>query len=110
LKSFEIVEISMSEKMFESPVFVRVAERLTEEIACLEDALEFLYDWPMNRRGPIYQTAVRACQRAYEGSFPLSSAQDAFVGFAKSVRIFEDISEPMPWMIGKAGQGGGATA
>lgn len=99
----------MSEKMFESPVFVRVAEGLIEEIACLEDALEFLYDWPMKRRGSIHQTAVRACQRAFEGSFPLSGAQDAFVGFAKSAKIFEDIREPMPWMIGKSGQGGDAT-
>ncbi len=100
----------MSEKMFESPVFVRVTEGLIEEIACLEGALEFLYDWPMKRRGPIYQTAVRACQKAFEGGFPLSGARDAFVGFTKSAKIFEDIREPMPWMNGKPGEGGGATA
>lgn len=109
LKSFGILEISMSEKMFASPVFVRVAVGLIEEISCLEDALEFLYDWPMKRRGSIHQTAVRACQRTFEGSFPLSGARDAFVGFAKSAKIFEDIREPMPWMIGKSGQGGDAT-
>jgi hypothetical protein len=100
----------MSEKTFESPVFVRAAEGLIEEIACLEDALEFLYEWPKNRRGPIYQTALRACQKVFESNYPLGAARLAFISFAKSARILEDVNTPMPWMIGKTAQGGGVTA
>ncbi|MFU0503628.1 DUF982 domain-containing protein [Pseudaminobacter sp. NGMCC 1.201702] len=100
----------MSEKTFESPVFVRVAEGLIEEIACLEDALEFLYEWPKNRRGTIYQTALRACQKVFEGDYPLGAAREAFASFAKSAKILENVSMPMPWMIAKTGQGGGVTA
>ncbi|MGI6853891.1 DUF982 domain-containing protein [Mesorhizobium sp. 1B3] len=101
----------MSDRMFESPVFVKAGKNLIEEIACLEDALEFLYEWPKNRRGVIYETARRACQKAFEGDYPLSAARQAFCGFAQTVNILEDIATPLPWMTGtKPGQGGGVTA
>lgn len=45
----------MSERTFESPVFVRAAEGLIQEIACLEDAFDFLNEWPKHRRGVIYE-------------------------------------------------------
>jgi hypothetical protein len=110
LESFGTLEISMSVKTFENPVFVRAKEGLIEEIACLEDALEFLYEWPKHRRGVIYETALRACQRAFDSGYPLSAARQAFAGFAKSVRILEEISGPMPWMVQNTGEGGGVTA
>lgn len=100
----------MNDRIFDSPVFVKNGNTLIQEIACLEDALEFLYEWPKKRRGPIYETALRACQRAFDSDYPLSAARQAFAGFAKSVRILEDISTPMPWVTAKAGQGGGVTA
>ncbi|TGV59899.1 DUF982 domain-containing protein, partial [Mesorhizobium sp. M2D.F.Ca.ET.160.01.1.1] len=56
----------MNDRMFDSPVFVKSGNSLIQEIACLEDALEFLYEWPKNRRGPIYETALRACQGAFD--------------------------------------------
>ncbi|WP_018431221.1 DUF982 domain-containing protein [Hoeflea sp. 108] len=97
----------MSDRMFDSPVFVKSGSNLIEEIACLEDALEFLYEWPRNRRGPIYGTALRACQRAFDNGYPLSAAKQAFTGFAKSVNILEDVSIPLPWMVGgKTGASG----
>lgn len=99
----------MNDRMFENPVFVSDRKSLVQEIACLEDALEFLYEWPKNRRGPIYQTALRACQRAFDSSYPLSAARDAFAGFAKSANILEKVGTPPPWMITKASHGGVAT-
>ena len=50
----------MSERTFDSPVFVRAAEGLIQEIACLDDAFDFLDAWPEHRRGVIYETARRA--------------------------------------------------
>lgn len=97
----------MSDRMFDSPVFVKSGNALLEEIACLEDALEFLYEWPVKRRGPIYGTALRACQRAFDSGYPLSAAKQAFCGFAKSANILEDVSMPLPWMAGgKSGANG----
>ena len=97
----------MSDRMFDSTVFVRSGNSLIEEIACLEDELEFVDEWPRNRRGPIYNTALRACQRAFESGYPLSAARQPFIGFAKSVNILEDVTIPLPWMMGgKTGASG----
>jgi hypothetical protein len=97
----------MSTRTFDSPVFVKDGNRLIQEIACLEDALEFLYDWPQKRRGPIHATALRACQKAFETDYPLSAARSAFVGFAKSYRILEDIGAVMPWAQAPTAPSGG---
>lgn len=101
----------MSERIFDSPVFVKAAEGLVQEIACLEDAFDFLDDWPGHRRGVIYETARRACHRAFDGSVPVKVAHDAFAGFARSAKILEDVSTAIPWMAGaKAGETGGLAA
>jgi hypothetical protein len=101
----------MSERTFDSPVFVRAAEGLTQEVACLEDAFDFLDEWPRHRRGAIYETARRACHRAFQGDVPLKVARDAFAGFARSVKILEDVAAVMPWMAGaKTGRPGGVAA
>ncbi|MBZ9799009.1 DUF982 domain-containing protein [Mesorhizobium sp. ES1-4] len=97
----------MNDKAFDRPVLVRNGHFMIEEISCLEDAFEFLHKWPQERRGPIFETAVRACQRAYDGDAPVPLARDAFAGFARSAKILEDVSASMPWMAGtKVGQGG----
>ncbi len=71
------------------------------------DAFEFLQEWPKNRRGPIFDTALRPCQRAYDGQVPISVAREAFAGFARSAKILEDVSAAMPWMTApKTGRGG----
>lgn len=99
----------MNDRMFDSPVFVKSGGNLIREIACLEDALEFLYDWPKERRGVIYQTALRACQRAFDAGYPLSSAREAFCGFARSAKIHEE--NAMPWVTsGNRRQSGGLVA
>lgn len=100
----------MSDRRFENPVFVKNGNHLIQEIACLEEALEFLHEWPKTRRGPIHQTALRACQKVYESDYPLSAARDAFAGFAKSARILEDVTVTLPWITAKKGQGGGLVA
>jgi len=99
----------MNDRMFDSPVLVKSGNSLIQEIACLDDALEFLYEWPKNRRGPIFQTALRACQRAFDSDYPLNAARDAFCGFAKAAKILEEVSAPLPWMAGAAGRSGGLT-
>ncbi len=98
----------MNDRTFDRPVFVKKGGGvMVEEIGCLADAFGFLQEWPKNRRGPIFDTAFRACQRAYDGQVPMSVARDAFAGFARSAKILEDISATMPWMTApKTGRGG----
>ena len=100
----------MNDRLFDSPVFVRSGASLIQEIACVEDALEFLYEWPKNRRGPIYETALRACRRAFDSDYPCNAARDAFCGFAKTARILEEVTAPLPWMADNAGRSGGMAA
>lgn len=102
----------MNDRMFDSPVFVKNGNTLIiQEIVCLEDALEFLYEWPRGRRGPIYETALRACRSAFEGACPLSAARQAFSGFARSANILATAAMPLPWMTApNTGQGGSPLA
>lgn len=60
----------MNDRTFDRPVFVKKGAFMVEEIGCLADAFEFLEEWPKNRRGPIFDTAFRACQRAYDSQVP----------------------------------------
>ncbi|WP_353682925.1 DUF982 domain-containing protein [Mesorhizobium sp.] len=92
------MEVLMNDRTFDRPVFVKRGEFMVEEVECLADAFEFLQEWPKNRRGPIFHTAFRACQRAYDGQVPISVAREAFAGFARSAKILEDVSAAMPWM------------
>jgi hypothetical protein len=97
----------MNDKAFGSPVFVKDSNTIVQEIAGLADALDYLDEWPANRRGTIYDTARRACVRAHDGLVPVSVAREAFAGWARSARILEDISAVLPWMAGhKPGRGG----
>ena len=96
--------------MFDSPVYVKAGNSVIEDIGCLEDALEFLYEWPEDRRGVIYNTALRACHSVVERNFPLSSAREAFAGFAKSAGILEKVDTLLPWNIPLQHGRGGAAA
>jgi hypothetical protein len=104
------MEVLMNDRTLDRPVFVRKGEFMVEEIECLADAFEFLQEWPNNRRGPIFDTAYRACQRAYDGQVPISVAREAFAGFARSAKILEDVSAAMPWMAAQKTGRGGVTA
>lgn len=99
----------MNGRTFGSPLQVKDGA-FVREIACLDDALEFLYDWPPQRRGPIYETARRACQRALEGQHPVEIGRSAFAAFARSARILVESPGVMPWMTTPNNQKGGMPA
>ncbi len=100
----------MAMRTFDSPVYVRAGISIVEEIGSLEDALEFLYDWPEERRGVIYSTALRACHSVFERNYPLNAAREAFAGFAKSAGILEKVDTVLPSNIPRSRGRGGATA
>ncbi|MEQ1955994.1 DUF982 domain-containing protein [Mesorhizobium sp. CN2-181] len=86
----------MDDRLFQPAVYVECGPRLIQEISNIEDALDFLYDWPSDLRDVIHQTALRACQKAYEGGYPIEAARQAFVGFSKSASILADIASTLP--------------
>lgn len=99
----------MNDRMFDNPVYVKDGESLIREIAGIDDAIDFMYEWPRHRRGPIFDTAYRACRSALD-DYPMAAAKAAFVGFAKSANIFHELAAPLPWPMVKGGESGGLTA
>jgi hypothetical protein len=55
-----------------------------EEIYSVEQALDFLNEWPVGRQGPIYQMAYDAC---FGASVEIVSADDACKAFAAFCRV-----------------------
>ncbi|HEV2901533.1 MAG TPA: DUF982 domain-containing protein [Pseudaminobacter sp.] len=96
----------MNATAFMSPIFVKSGAYMVQEIADLVHAIEFLEEWPEDRRSLIHETALRACYQAHDGLKPLGAARDAFVGFAKRAGILEDPEAVMPW-IAASNSGGG---
>ncbi|RUW46296.1 DUF982 domain-containing protein [Mesorhizobium sp. M1A.F.Ca.ET.072.01.1.1] len=96
----------MNAEAFSSPIFVKRASYIVQEIASPADAIEFLNEWPEDRRDLTYETALRACCDAYAGHIPVAAASNAFIGFAKRVAILEDPTSAMQWLAAcKAGSG-----
>ncbi|GLS35124.1 hypothetical protein GCM10010869_07120 [Mesorhizobium tianshanense] len=88
----------MNPEAFRSPVFVKRATYIVQEIASLADAIDFLNEWPENRRDLIHEAALKACYDAYDGRKPVSAARNAFFGFAKRAAILEDATSAMQWL------------
>ncbi|MER8748039.1 DUF982 domain-containing protein [Mesorhizobium sp. M1050] len=57
--------------------------------------MDFLNDWPEDRRDVIHEAALRACCDAYDRRKPVSVARNAFFGFAKRAAILEDATSAM---------------
>ncbi|MDX8437817.1 DUF982 domain-containing protein [Mesorhizobium abyssinicae] len=96
----------MNAEVFSSPIFVRRSTVIVQEIAGLADAIDFLDEWPEDRRDLIHQTALRACFDAHDGHKPIGAAHNAFLGFAKRAGILEDPNSAMQWVVAcKSGSG-----
>jgi hypothetical protein len=76
------MEDNMDRLPFEIPVCIKIGST-TREVKTVRGACECLIDWPHGRRGPIYQTAMRACEAALAGDVSVECARSAFLGFAR---------------------------
>lgn len=73
----------MDAAQFRLPVRIDAAgETPIDEIYSAEEALDFLIAWP-DRRGRIYDTALKACFAASVDVSSADEAQRAFIAFAK---------------------------
>jgi hypothetical protein len=78
--------------MRKMPFFTPVCVSSTDEtpgndIEDLEQALQFLRNWPADRRGPVYQAAYNACTAAREGYLTVEEARKSLSGFARITGI-----------------------
>jgi hypothetical protein len=96
----------MNATAFMGPIFVKSGAYMVQEIADIEDAIEFLEGWPEDRRSLLHETALRACYQARDGRKPTGVAREVFVGFARRAGILEDSEAVMLW-IAASNSGGG---
>jgi hypothetical protein len=80
--------------MQKMPFFVpvRIASATDQaglDIEDLEQALQFLREWPADRRGPVYQAAYNACTAAREGYLTVEEARRSLSGFARITGILK---------------------
>jgi hypothetical protein len=94
----------MESKTFAKPVYLKDGT-LVREISNLEDAVEFLMDWPDEKCDAIHETTLRTCIMASDGIKPVKVARDALRGFALRKGILENSATAQPWIV-KASSGG----
>lgn len=74
----------MDRLQFLSPVRVsRGAGHPIEEIESVAEAMVFLREWPMGRRGPVYRCALNCCSAAMAAQMSAEEARKSFAGFAR---------------------------
>lgn len=87
----------MQERMFLEPVCMASARDPAGcEIEDLEQALQFLREWPANRRGPVYDAANNACSAARDGHLGVEEARKSLAGFARITGILRQQRWPGP--------------
>ena len=82
----------MATTLFDKPLFVKNA-RSIERLASLEEAFDFLDDWPLEKRGDTYEVLLRACRLAAKGIFPLPAVRENLRRFFIKERILANMDE-----------------
>lgn len=54
-----------------------------EEIDSVAEAMTFLREWPVGRRGPVYRCALNCCAAAMAAQMTAEEARRSFSGFAR---------------------------
>ena len=90
----------MSDRYFDSPVYVKDDGRLVRQIQSVSDALDFLSGWPTDRRGMMFEVAQEALYSAHDGRLPMAAARNAFASWARASDVLEDASVAPAWMTG----------
>lgn len=65
-----------------------------EEIDNVMDAISFLREWPVGRRGPVYRCAMNCCSAAISDQMTAEEARKSFIGFARITRLLVDHEMP----------------
>jgi hypothetical protein len=89
----------METDTFKQAIFVR-NEGDVRKLDCVMDAIEFLEEWPVQRRGLLHAAASEACYAAYDGRKSVEAAHKTFTTWARRVDVIEDVPAAPSWMTG----------
>lgn len=87
----------MESGTFQQAIFVRDGFVL-RKIECVMDAIEFLEEWPVERRGLLHAAASETCCSAYDGRKSVEAARKTFTTWARRVGVTEDVPAAPAWM------------
>ncbi|MER8509940.1 DUF982 domain-containing protein [Mesorhizobium sp. M0894] len=85
----------MSSGTFSSPLFVRRAAYIVQEIAVLRMLSIFSTN---GQKMAETEAALTACFDAYNGRIPASAARKTYFRFGEQVAIMEDATSAMQWL------------
>jgi hypothetical protein len=95
----------MNDGTFGKPVYLRDGKYLIREITSVNDAIDFLFEWPEDKRDVLYEAALNTCFIAHDGLKPVKVARDAIRAFGAKKSILEKEPAVPPWMIKPASGG-----
>jgi hypothetical protein len=95
----------MNDGTFGKPVYLRDGKYLIREITSVNDAIDFLFEWPEDKRDVLYEAALNTCFMAHDGLKPVKIARDAIRAFGAKKSILEKEPAVQPWMIKPASGG-----
>jgi hypothetical protein len=98
----------MESRAFAKPIYLKDGT-LVREITNVEEAIDFLMEWPENKRDILHDATMRTCVMAHDGLKPVKVARDALRAFAVKKDILEKEPAVKPWML-KPSSGGRAHA
>ena len=90
----------MESGTFKQPIFVRDEGYVLRKIECVMDAIEFLEEWPVERRGLLHAAACETCCSAYDGRKSVEAAHKTFATWARRVEVIDDVPSAPSWMTG----------
>ncbi|MGR9355163.1 DUF982 domain-containing protein [Rhizobium leguminosarum] len=64
-----------------------------DEVTNLEEVVDYLENWPEERRGLAHETLLKACREAAAGRFPLSAVGENFRRFVKKADMLAETHE-----------------
>jgi len=103
-------EVEMNSKVFDKPVYLKERRDLVREITCLEDAIDFLEEWPERDRDIIHDATLKTCYMAFDGHKPVKIGRDAIRSFGEKKGILVKSPGVQPWMIRSRSGGGRLSA
>ncbi|PBB23963.1 hypothetical protein CK228_24480 [Mesorhizobium sp. WSM4312] len=69
--------------IFEPPLLVDDTSFGKRSIRDAMDAIEFLEEWPFEKRSKLHACACEACCAAYDGRCEAKAAREAFIAWAR---------------------------
>ena len=89
----------MNVNAFDRPVYLKDGKFMVREINSLEDAIDFLMEWPEKDRDIAHEAVLNTCFMAHDGHKPIKVARDALRAFGKRKGILEKAPAVQPWMV-----------